>query len=180
MSFDGQAEQWQPCRAEACRVQPRHPWITCPNYWVEWEWIQPGGWRATISAVELQLRFHRPREAGVVIGLVCGRCGKRTLDRLVANPDFPEAQSIWGISSELRQKAKALRDQRTGRLGKPVRGAVAVPSIQRDWMGRTAPEWACHPRRCGAVWRVRRERLAEAFIRVFEAGRRRIVLGVDV
>src|SRR5215218_1983127 len=140
MSFDGQAEQWQPCGAEACRGQPRHPWMTCPNYWVEWEWIQPGGWRASIRAGELQIRFHQPREAGVVIDLGCGRCGKRTLDRLVANPDFPEAQSIWGGSSELRQRAKALRDQRTGRLGKPVRGAVAVPSIQRDWMGRTAPE----------------------------------------
>jgi hypothetical protein len=89
--------------------------MTCPNYWVEWEWVQPGGWRASIRAGELQVRFHRPREAGVVIDLVCGRCGKRTLDRLVANPDFPEAQSIWGGSSELRQRAKVLRDQRTGR-----------------------------------------------------------------
>jgi hypothetical protein len=154
--------------------------MTCPNYWVEWEWVQPGGWRATIRAVELQARFHRPREAGVVIDLVCGACGKRTLDRLVANPDFPEARSIWGVSPELRQRAKALRDQRTGRLGIPVRGAVAVPSIQRDWMRRAAPEWACHPRQCGAVWRLRHERLAEAFVVVFEAGRRRIVLGVDV
>jgi hypothetical protein len=154
--------------------------MTCLNYWAEWERVQPGGWRTTISAAELQARLNRPREVGATLDLVCGSCAKRTLDRLVANPDFPEAQTIWGVSSEVRARAKALRDQRAGRLGNPGRANVAVPSVQREWQGRPAPEWACHPRRCGAVWRRRRERLAEAFVIAFEAGRPRIVLGIDI
>jgi hypothetical protein len=180
MAFGGQTERWQPCGAEACWDQLGHPCTTCLNYWAGWERVRPDGWRASISAAELQVRLDRPRKVGATLDLVCGNCGKRTLDRLVANPDFPEAQTIWGGSSEVRERAKAVRDQRAGRLGKPGRGNVAVPSVRREWEGRTAPEWACHLTRCGAVWRRRRERLGEAFVIAFEAGRPRIVLGVDV
>jgi hypothetical protein len=51
------------------------------------------------------------------------------------------------------------------------------PSVER---GMELIEWSCHPKRCGASWRLREERLAEAFVVAFEAGRRRIVVGADV
>lgn len=95
-AFHRQTEWRQPCGAKACWDQPGYPCMTCSNYWAGWERAQPDGWHASISAAELQARLNRPREVGAMIDLVCGGCGKRSLDRLFANPDFPEAQTVWG------------------------------------------------------------------------------------
>jgi hypothetical protein len=59
---------------------------------------------------------------------------------------------------------------------------MPAPSIRRSpspERGAALMEWGCHPKRCGATWQLREERLAEAFVVAFEASRRRIVAGVD-
>lgn len=151
------------------------------RYWQGWERETPGGWRASIGAAELQARLEPARQAGTTLDLVCGKhgCG-RVLDRLAPN-EFPIVRSMWGHWPETRERAKAVRDMRRTRLDWRSRADMSAPSIRRSPSVQRGAgvERGCHPK-CGANWQLREERLAEAFVVAFEAGRRQIVAGVDL
>ena len=70
---------------------------------------------------------------------------------------------------------------RRTRLDWRSRADMSAPSIRRSPSVQRGAgvERGCHPK-CGANWQLREERLAEAFVVAFEAGRRQIVAGVDL